>query len=87
MIIECDAELVVAALQGKTPYLLEVGHVIEDCREKLQQRKDLSVCHIKKQANSAAHLLAKVPCLLDSCNCFMSPPECLLEMLPFEFPI
>lgn len=27
VIIECNAELVVAALHGKTLYLLEVGHV------------------------------------------------------------
>lgn len=87
VIFECDSELVVHALQEKAQYFSEVGHIFEDCKEKFRQRANFSICHVKKQANRAAHLMAKVPCLLDSFNCFLSPPNLLLEMLASEFSI
>lgn len=85
MIIECDSELVVFAMQGKQSYLVEVMHIIEECMDKLKHREDVVLCHVKKQANKAAHVLAKIPCLLGCYNYFMSLPNVLLEMVPSEF--
>ena len=84
--VESDSELVVHALQRDIVYLVEVGHTIEVCKEKLGQRTDIAVVHVKKQANRVAHLLARIPCLLNSFNHFVSPPNVLLEMLSSEFP-
>ena len=83
--VESDSELVVHALQRDIVYLVEVGHTIEVCKEKLGQRTDIAVVHVKKQANRVAHLLARIPCLLNSFNHFVSPPNVLLEMLSSEF--
>lgn len=85
VIIESDSQLVVQALKSVESYQLEVGHILDECKMKFKNRADLSVVHVKKQANRAAHLMARVPCLLDSFNCFMSPPDMLVEMLPSEF--
>ncbi|XP_017251076.1 uncharacterized protein LOC108221728 [Daucus carota subsp. sativus] len=81
LVIETDSALVVEAMQSDITYYLEVGHILEFCKSKLQQRSDLSLCHVKKQANRAAHLMARVPCLLDSYNLFLSPPDLLVETL------
>lgn len=85
VMIECDSESVVNVVHGKGLFLLKIGHVIEYCRERFRLREDISICHIKKQANMAVHVLARVQCLLDIFNYFMSPPNLLLEMLPSEF--
>lgn len=37
--------------------------------------------HVKKQANCVVHLLARVSCLSNSYNTFLSPPSLLLEIL------
>lgn len=86
VVIESDSQLVVHDLHAEDSYQLEVGHIIDECEEKLKERADLSVFHVKKQANKAAHLMVRVPCLLNRYNHFISPPELLLEMLPSEFP-
>lgn len=79
--VECDSELVVNAVNNEISYYLEIGHILEFCRLKFKSRTDLFLCHLKKQANRAAHLMARVPCLLDSYNLFLSPPSLLLETL------
>ena len=86
VVIETDSQLVVHALGAEDAYQLEVGHIIDECKEKLKDRADLLVLHVKKQANKDAHLMARVPCLLNSYNHFVSPPDLLLEMLSSEFP-
>ena len=86
MVIECDSQLVVHAIRAEDSYHLEIGHIIDECKKNLKERTDLSITHVKKPANKAAHLMARVPCLLNSYNLFLSPPDLLLEMLPSEFP-
>ncbi|XP_074374619.1 uncharacterized protein LOC141715030 [Apium graveolens] len=87
VVIESDSQLVVHALHAEDSYQLEVGHIIDECKEKLKEQTDLSVLHVEKQANKAAHLMTRVPYLLDSYNYFISPPELLLEMLPSNFQV
>lgn len=79
--IESDSELVVKAVENEVQYYLEVGHSLDFCREKFKQRDDLSLSHIKKQANLVAHQLARGPCLLNSSTEYLSPPNFLLETL------
>ncbi|XP_074327339.1 uncharacterized protein LOC141665258 [Apium graveolens] len=76
VVIESDAQVVVQALKSKESYQVEVGHIIDECKEMLGNRADLSIIHIKNQANMGAHWMARVPCLLDHSNIFMYPPVC-----------
>lgn len=62
-------------------YQLEVGDLLQACRGNLRCRSDIQVCLVKKQANKAAHMLARYPCLLDSFIVFMSSLDMLLETL------
>lgn len=83
--IESDSQMVVHAIYAEEAYQSEVGHIIDECKEMLKERADLSVFHVKKRANKAAHLMARVPCLLNNYNLFISPLDLLLEKLSSEF--
>lgn len=82
--IESDAQLVVKAINDHSEYYLEVGHTLESCKMKLKNRPDLSLCHVKKHINRAAHLLARVECMVECYNVFESPPNVLLETILAE---
>lgn len=45
------------------------------------ERSWLSLVHVRKLANKGAHLIACIPCMLNSFNMFESLPHCLLETL------
>lgn len=85
VVIECDALNVVNVLQKGTNFFSEMGSISDSCRHILQQRSDLKVKHVQRQANSVVHNhsvvhnLAKLPCLIGTVNSFISPPSCLLE--------
>lgn len=81
VIIETDSLLVINAVQKNQDYQLEVGNILVVCRSKLRLRPDLVIRHVKKRANRVAHLMVRIPCLLDSYNMFMSPPRMVLESL------
>lgn len=85
VIIETDSLLTVRALQGKKNYKLEVGHVIDHCKWQLQSAPGLVVSHIRKQANKAAHRLARLPCSINCFHVFTSPPTRLLETIMDDF--
>lgn len=63
------------------------GHIIEDIRSVLDGFNDWQTCHIKRRANSAAHLLAQLgplqasPCLWID---FIDPKLCF-EVVVLEF--
>ena len=86
VIIESDSLLTVRALQGNKSYLLEVGHVVEQCKLLLQSAPGFVVTHIRKQANKVAHSLARIPCSINCFHVFTSPPSQLLETLKNDFP-
>lgn len=85
--IESDSQMVVHAIHAGEAYQSEVCHIIDEYKEMLQERADLSVYHVKKRANKAANLMARVSCLLNSCNFFISPPDLLLKKLSSEVSI
>ena len=82
--IESDSLLAVQALKQADDILLEVGFVLDECRSILKSRPCFSVYFAKRQANKAAHLMAKLPCLLESQSFFMSPPDVLVETLLYD---
>lgn len=56
VIVETDSKLTADAINGQQEYVTEVGHSIEQCRNILRLLLEVSVKHIRKQAN--AHGLA-----------------------------
>lgn len=85
VVIESDALVVVQACHSEESYQTEVGHIVDECKELLITRGDYSVKYISNHANKGAHWMARVPCLLNGCNVFESPPGLLVEMVPAEF--
>lgn len=63
--IESDSLLVVQAINRQSVYYLEVGNVLQEIHNLLYIRKGISILHVKKQANKAAHMLARVPCAVN----------------------
>lgn len=84
MTVESDSQLVVNALQKKSANLLEVGHILDECREVLSSRSRLNVVHVKRLANKAAHMMARMPCSLNSHNVYESPPPSVLETIVYD---
>ena len=56
VVIESDSQVMMHAVQSLEQYQLEIGYILDECSEKLNSRGDLSLTHVKKQANRAAHL-------------------------------
>lgn len=82
--LESDSKLTVNAIVGNTPNYLEVGNILQECRELMKDRPDLMVSFVRKQANRVAHLLARVPCEADSFHVFFSPPQSVLESILYD---
>lgn len=59
--VKTDSLLVVRALKGGTVNLLEVGSVLEHCRLLLRDLPQVTLGHVRKQANRVAHSLARIP--------------------------
>lgn len=74
VIVETDSLLTVYAIHGKSDNLFEVGHIVEHCRAMLQSTTEVRVTHIRKQAHKVAHVLARIPCLINCYNIFTSSP-------------
>lgn len=79
--VESDSLQSVQAINRMEHNQLEVGHLIDHCCSILRHKVDVSVVFIRKQANKVVHLLAKLPCSINSFADFSSPPNCVLETL------
>ncbi|KAL8127779.1 hypothetical protein AgCh_014632 [Apium graveolens] len=84
VLVESDSLLTTKAIEGDKVICLEVGEVIEECKQALHNLSTVSVYFIRKNANRVAHEIARIPCLVNSQNIFTSPPTCLLEPLMFD---
>lgn len=62
-VVETDSLLTAAAIRGAMGNVLEVGHVIDQCKALLRVLPEIGVIHISKQANKVAHALACLPLL------------------------
>lgn len=72
--VETDSLLVVRALKSGSVNLLEVESVFKHCRLLLGDLPQVTLDHVRKQANKVAHILARIPCMLNSFIVFTSPP-------------
>jgi ribonuclease HI len=57
--LEGDSLLVVKAVKSTQPNWLPYGQVIDDIKSMLRSLRRWSIRHVKREANSAAHGLAK----------------------------
>lgn len=80
-VVEAEA---VAVKEAHHENQLEVGYTLDVCRDILESKPDLFLSFAKRQANKAAHLLARVPCLLGCQSIFTSRVPILLETLMFD---
>lgn len=79
--IESDSLISVNAIRKGCLNMLELGHLVQQCRSIINSREGVSVVFARKQANKAAHVLARYPCELNSFVINWSPPSCLLGTL------
>ncbi|XP_074337757.1 uncharacterized protein LOC141674955 [Apium graveolens] len=84
--VEYDSLLAVHALSRPNDIALEVSFVLDECRAIIHFRPDLSINFAKRQANKAAHLMARLPCLLECPSIFTSPPSSLVKALLYDVP-
>ncbi|XP_074342433.1 uncharacterized protein LOC141679985 [Apium graveolens] len=81
VIIESDSLLSVNALNNNILNWFEVGNMVGQCKEIMRARSGVSIVFGRKQVNKVAHVLAKLPCDLNSFVISLSPPSCLLETI------
>lgn len=62
--------LTIQAIAQDAPNYHEVGNILQESCGLLEERPDISVLFVKKQANKVAHLLVRVSCEAD---CFKIP--------------
>ncbi|XP_065851307.1 receptor kinase-like protein Xa21 [Euphorbia lathyris] len=82
---ECDAKLVVHAIQSCKQDILEFGSLIHDCRAILKSNSSFTLSFIPRLANRAAHLVARQACSNASdffVNC--SAGMTVKRSIPFE---
>ncbi|KAL8125616.1 hypothetical protein AgCh_013043 [Apium graveolens] len=78
--VECDSEVVVKAINTIWKLVMFFRGVEQD-----SVIEQLSLCHVKRQQNQAAHLLARVACLVNCYNIFLSHPDLLLKILSSDY--
>lgn len=81
VVVESDSLLAVQAIRSSSGNLLEVGHIVESCRTYIRSRAGFSISFVKRQANKAAHVMARSPCLLNCQIFFTIPPSSMQETL------
>ena len=82
VVFECDAKVVVDAIHAATVDLSEFGAVIVECKSLLLQGCNYSVQFVRRQANIAAHSLARASRLHAGFYIFDSPPDCIRNLVP-----
>lgn len=64
--IESDSLLSISAISKHQSNMLELADIINNCREILQSRNEVSVVFVRKQANKVAHEMARLPFAVNS---------------------
>lgn len=82
--LESDSLMVVQGLYKEVVNLLEVVEVLEQCRNICNKLVKTSIHFFRNQANKTAHMIARIPYLVNCHNIFMSLPDCLVETILFD---
>jgi ribonuclease HI len=77
IIFESDAKVVVEAVHAKKQGNSELSSILSSIKLLLQQHSNFEVKFTKRQANMAAHTLARAACSWPSRMFFTSIPRCI----------
>ena len=80
-VVESDSLMSVNAVNKQNQNRMELGNIVEQCRSIMGNNNGVSVVFVRKHANKVAHLLARLPCTLNSFVDYSSPPLNVLETL------
>jgi ribonuclease HI len=85
LILEGDSISVVNALRSSSPNWSPYGQIIEDARGVLFSRRSWEVMHVKRDANMAAHTLAKDALLKPQEEVWIEEcPPCIFSIIDLE---
>lgn len=79
--LESDSFLNVRAINKPNLNYLELGSLVQQCKNIIRGRSEVSLVHVRKQANKAAHRSARFPCELNSFVVNLSSILMMLETL------
>lgn len=83
--VETDSMLTIEAIKGQRENMLEVGHVIDQCKSMLLLMPDVKVKFVRKQASKVAHELARLPCMINGLIVYTAPLTHLVELYYLDF--
>jgi ribonuclease HI len=85
ILLEGDSMLVVTAINDSRPNWLRYGQIIDDVKMVLNSLRKWSSRHIKREANSAAHGLAKYTTRINESQVWLEDaPTCIFEVVNLE---
>jgi hypothetical protein len=86
IVLEGDSLQVVNAINAGEPLWSHYGHLVEDTKTILRSMPNWKCCHVRREANGAAHNLAKAAVLYDFDYTWMGEtPICIRDVILREF--
>ena len=77
VVCESDNQSVVHSVLSGYIYENELGTIVTSCRSYLSAHASFKLAFIRRQANRAAHNLARASVFQSSPSIFLSPPHCI----------
>ena len=84
LIAESDVSNVVLALNAHQQSPNYVGSIIRDCFSLKGSFRSLNFLHVRREANQAAHYLAKYALKNSDCIWIEETPPCIFAVLAFD---
>jgi len=78
-VLEGDSKIVVLGINEATQCLSRFGHIIGSIRDQLQSVHHVEVCNTNRNANQAAHVLAKSSIQFSLNNVWMGEPPYYIQ--------
>ena len=86
--IEMDCKSIVSKLQSEQKDLSPIGPIIEEVRQLLASMESWRITWVRREANGAAHLLAKEAVSNNLCKVWLHvPPDFILRTVSDEIPM
>lgn len=85
LIVESDSFNIITCINENQRQLSYLGSIVEDCKRFVSSFQRLEFCHARREANQAAHYLAKFALL--SCTDFIwieETPPCISAVVAFD---
>lgn len=87
VMLEGDAKVIVDAVNARETVWTRWGHLVEDILQTLQAVGGWKMGYVRREANNAAHVLARLAAKQNMNNEWLNdPPESLLRIIASEIP-